>query len=156
VSVAILTEAAVDLYQGLTPPPVFWPFILMLRSAVHAMAGEPDRAIELLDEAVAATGSPDTAPPDLRVLKADILRSLPEPDLETAETLYLEAIGSAEAAGFHLTVLTASTRLVTLRREVGRTPDGSEELATVYATFTEGYDEHDLVVAREVLGEKLV
>ncbi len=148
----VLTEAAVDLYQGLTPPPVFWPFILMLRSAVHAMAGEPDRAIGLLDEAVAATGSPDTAPPDLRVLKADILRSLPEPDLEGAESLYVDAIAGASAAGFHLTVLTASTRLVTLRRELKRNPDGSEELAAVYATFSEGHDEHDLVVAREVLG----
>jgi predicted ATPase/class 3 adenylate cyclase len=152
----VMTEAAIDLYQGLTPPPVFWPFILMLRGVVHAMAGHPERAFELLDEAIAAVRVPGAATPDLTVAKADILRMLPGADLDIAEALYLEAIEAASGAGFHLAVLTASTRLVTLRREMGRTPDGSEELAAVYATFTEGHDEHDLVVAREVLGGALV
>jgi hypothetical protein len=34
---------------------------------------------------------------------------------------------------------------------MGRTPDGSEELQALYANFTEGLDEHDLVMARGVL-----
>ena len=29
---------------------------------------------------------------------------------------------------------------------------GSDELASLYATFSEGFDEHDLVMARQVLG----
>lgn len=48
--------------------------------------------------------------------------------------------------------LAALTRLVGLRRQTGRSPDGSERLAEVYATFTEGLDEIQLVAARELLG----
>ena len=48
--------------------------------------------------------------------------------------------------------LQARIRLVDLRRETGQVPDGSEELASLYAGFTEGLDEHDLVVARQMLG----
>jgi hypothetical protein len=48
--------------------------------------------------------------------------------------------------------LQARIRLVDLRRETGQVPDGSEELASLYAGFTEGHEEHELVVARQTLG----
>jgi tetratricopeptide (TPR) repeat protein len=149
----VMTETAVDLYQGLTPPPAFWPFVLMLRAAVHAMAGKAELAIELLNEASAAVASLGVDPPALRVMKADVMRMLPDPEVEAIEALYLAAIETGEATGLRLSVLTGWTGLVTLRRQIGRTPDGSEELAVVYRSFAEAEDEHDVITARKVLGE---
>jgi hypothetical protein len=41
-----------------------------------------------------------------------------------------------------------------LRRQLGRTPDGSAELRTIYGEFTEGHNEHDLATARSVLEDE--
>lgn len=147
-----MTETAIDLYQGLTTPPVFWPLILGFRGLVHALAGQPEQALVLIDEAIDIGGPGDLDAPEFRILKGDFLRLLPQPDLSGAEAAYLAAIRGAAAGGLHLTELQALTRLVRLRRELGRSPDGSDELAALYATFTEGFEEHDLVMARQVLG----
>jgi hypothetical protein len=47
--------------------------------------------------------------------------------------------------------LQALNRLVGLRRQHGETPDGSEELGELYRTFTEGFDELELKLARALL-----
>jgi len=147
----VMTEAAIDLYKGLTTPPVFWPFILALRAVVNAVAGQPERAVELVDEAIEITGSGGVVPPDLLVFRADFERMLPAPDLGAAEDAYLRAAQVSQETKLHLIALRAWTGVVELRRQLGRSPDGSDELAAVYSAFTEGFDEHDLVVARELL-----
>ncbi len=147
-----MTETAIDLYQGLTTPPVFWPQILSFRGLVYALAGHPERALVLIDEAIEIGGPEDNDAPEFRVFRGDFLRMLSEPDRSGAEKAYLAAIQGANAGGLRLIELQALTRLVGLRREVGQSPDGAEELAALYATFTEGFDEHDLVMARQVLG----
>lgn len=148
----VLTEAGITLYQGLTTPPVFWPLILGLRGLVHALAGQPQRALELIDEAIEISAPVGVVSPEFLVLKGDFLRMLPEPEVKAAEEAYLAAIHGSRAGRLHLIELKALTRLVGLRREMGHLPDGSDELALLYATFTEGLDEHDLMTAREVLG----
>jgi hypothetical protein len=147
-----MTEAAIDLYQGLTAPPIFWPLILGFRGLVHALAGQPEHALVLIEEAIDIGAREDVVPPEFRVFKGDFLRMLPAPDLSGAEEAYLTAIRDANTGGLHLIELQALNRLVALRREIGRSPDGSDELASLYATFTEGFDEHDLVMARQLLG----
>jgi predicted ATPase len=147
-----MTETAINLYQGLTTPPVFWPMILSLRGLVHALAGNPEQALVLIDEAIDIGGPEELDSPEFRVLRGDFLRMLPEPDLSGAEAAYLAATRGAGAGGLHLIELQALTRLVGLRREVGHSPDGSADLAALYATFTEGLEERDLVMARQVLG----
>jgi predicted ATPase/class 3 adenylate cyclase len=145
-----LTETAIDLYQGLTTPPVFWPQVLSIRGLVHALAGNPQRALALIDEAIAIGGPGDLDAPEFRILKGDFLRMLSEPEL--AESAYQSAVKGAAAIGLHLIELQALTRLVELRREMGRSRDGTDELATLYATFTEGFGERDLIAAKQVLG----
>jgi tetratricopeptide (TPR) repeat protein len=146
-----MTETAIELYQGLTTPPVFWPQVLALRGLVRTLAGDPEEGLNLTDQAI-EIGAPDEATsPDFRMQRGDILKLLPEPDLEGAEQAYLAAIRGSRTAGQHLVELQALTRLVSLRRELGHQPDGSEDLAVLYDTFTEGTDEHDLVVARQLL-----
>jgi predicted ATPase/class 3 adenylate cyclase len=147
-----MTERAVELYQGLTPPPVFWPFILMIRAAVYAMAGQPEMAVRLLEEARAVVGALNLDPPELRAMIGDIMRMLPQPDVEAIESHYLAAIEIGNATGLRLGALTGATGLVTLRRQLGRTPDGSAELREVVEGFTEGRDERPLIAARELLG----
>lgn len=89
--------------------------------------------------------------PEFHVVRGDVLRSFPDPDQGAAETSYLTAAQGARAGGFHLVELQALTRLVGLRRERGESPDGSDGLANLYTTFTEGLDEYDVVAAREML-----
>jgi hypothetical protein len=147
----VMTEKGIELYHGLTTPPVFWPDLLRLRAQVHSVAGLPERALELIEEALAIGGPEDLANPEFHIVKGDVLKSFPEPDQEAAENSYLTAAGGARAGGFHLVELQALTRLVGLRREMGRSPDGSDELANLYTSFTEGRDEYDLVAARDLL-----
>jgi predicted ATPase/class 3 adenylate cyclase len=147
----IMTEKGIELYHGLTTPPVFWPDLLRLRAQVHAIAGLPEQALELIEEALAIGGPEDLTNPEFHVVKGDVLRSFPDPDREVAEKSYLTAAHGARAGGFHLVELQALTRTVGLRREMGKSPDGSDELANLYSTFTEGLDEYDLVAARDML-----
>jgi tetratricopeptide (TPR) repeat protein len=142
-----LTEAGIDLYRGLSAPPVFWPEVLNLRATVHALAGRPERALELIDEAIATDGGD----PELMVSKGDFLMMLIEPDLNLAESVYRKASELALTRRARLTQLKALNRLVRLRRGDEGAPNGIQELAALYATFTEGFEEVELVSANEVI-----
>jgi len=146
-----MTEAGVEFYKGLTTPPVFWPLVLMLRSGVHAMAGDPKRALELVDEALTAAEAGGAISPEIWVVRADLLRMISDAGPDVAEELYARAQAESLHLGLRLTELKALSRLVQLRREQGRTPDRSDDLAAVYDAFTEGFDEHDLKTAKEIL-----
>jgi hypothetical protein len=85
-------------------------------------------------------------------MKGDFLMMLPNPDPGAAEEAYLGAIDKARLREQRLAELRAQTGLVSLRRKMGRVADGREELAALYATFNDGFDEFDLVRAKELLG----
>lgn len=147
-----LTEAGVDLYRGLTTPPVFWPLIQGLRGFVFAMAGDLERGLELVDEGIAASGPEEMVRPEAYVLKGDILRMMVDRQPAEAEAEYRAAVSRSQAGGgFRLCELQALTRLVHLRRETGQDPDGSDQLRALLATFTEGLGEHDVVAAARLL-----
>jgi hypothetical protein len=145
-----LTEVAIDIYRGLSAPPIFWPLILGLRAQVHALAGQPERALELVDEAINA--DPQGPDPDQLVMKGNFLLMVSNPDPGAAEEAYLEAIDKARLREQRLPELRAQTGLVSLRRMMGSVVDGREELAALYATFSDGFDEFDLMRAKELLG----
>lgn len=145
------TEAGIRLYQGLTTPPVFWPLLLTLRSMVHALAGLPERAMELIDEAIVTGTSDFGLMPGLLLQRADILQMLPDPDPDEVERHYLDEIEIARAAKLRFIELQATTRLVAWRRERGITPDGTDQLATVCATFDEDLDEPAIEASRRLL-----
>jgi hypothetical protein len=115
------------------------------------LAGKPERALELVNEAIELGAPDELVSPDFRILRGDFIRMIPERDLAAAEAAYQAAIRGAKATNLHLIELHALTRLVALRREMGISPDSSEELATLYASFTEGFDEDQLKVARQLL-----
>ena len=142
-----LTER-VSLYSGLTTPPVFWAPLLALRSIAFAMAGQPQRALELVDAAIAAIGYDESDSPEFRILRGDYLSQLPERDLVAVEDSYRAAMRGARNIGARLTELHAATNLVNLLRSQNRPDDGVSELRSLYETFTEGFAEPELVAAR--------
>lgn len=145
-----MTEAGHDLYRGLSTPPVFWPSLLGLIADGAVLAGQPDRALQLVDEAMAVTGSDEAAAATFLVLRGDILVLL-DRDPAEAEACYRSAIAGARSLDYRLLELRATTRLVELMRARGVQPDGRVELRAVYATFTEGFDEPELLAARRAL-----
>jgi predicted ATPase/class 3 adenylate cyclase len=147
-----MTEAGIELYRGLTTPPVFWPLVLNLRGKVHGLAGNPARGIELVDEAIALIGYEETAWPYFRINKGDLLRMLPDPSLDEVQEAYETAVRGSRRGGLRMFELQALNRMVALRRERGFESDQSDELRSLYETFTDGFDEHDLVVTRTLLG----
>jgi tetratricopeptide (TPR) repeat protein len=146
-----MTEKGIELYQGLTAPPVFWPDLLGWRAAAHGVAGRPERGLELIDQALAIAEGDIVKSAELQIVRGDLLESLPEPKHDEAQDLYRAAAEGASLGPLRMFQLQALNRLVALQRELGQTPDGSEDLSVVYATFTEGLDEHDLVLARELI-----
>ncbi len=146
-----LTEAGVRLYMGLTTPPVFWPLILALRGKVFAAAGDLERGLELVDEAIEKSGAQEPISPEFRVLRGDILQMFAEPDPAEVEGAYEAAIRGARAVGLGLVELQALTRIVALRRSTGLKPDRSGELRRAFDAFTGGFGEHDLLVAAALL-----
>lgn len=145
------TEAGIDLYQGLTPPPVFWPFLLSLRATVQARAGHTETALDLIEEARGLGESGEDALPWLAMAKADLLLALDRPDFDLAESLYEETIENAQRLGLKMVHLQATTRLVALRRQLRAHPDGSDELKVLYSSFQSGQDEPDLKAAAHLL-----
>lgn len=145
-------EAAIDLYQGLSAPPIFWPMILGLRSLALAMAGQPESALSLIDEAIEIEGGVEQSKSaNFWTFKGDYHTMTSPPDLEAAAGAYARAVDLARAAGFDLFELQALTRSVALRRKTGQVPDGSDELAKLYGSFTEGFEDADLLAAKELL-----
>ena len=122
---------------------MFWPQRLVVGGLTHALAGRPEQALVLIDEAIQFAGPKDVDDPTSVSFRGDLLRMLPAPDLAGAETAYQAGIRGARTIGLRLIELRGLARLVALRREMGRSPDRSDELASLYATFTEGFDEPD-------------
>ncbi len=146
-----MTEAGYGLYQVLTTPPVFWPPFLALRSQAFALAGQPGRALDLIDEAIEFSGS-DGKFPEFLVQRGDYLSMSTESDPAAIELAYRSAADWARLAGMRLIELSATTRLVGRSRRQGADGDLSGALAALYETFDEGFDEPELVAARELLG----
>jgi predicted ATPase/class 3 adenylate cyclase len=148
-----LTERGIELYQGLSTPPIFWPLIVQLRAQVHAMAGDPVRALELLD-GILGDGAPDGEVAAL-TSKGDFAQMLDPPDVATAEAAYLSAIEISRSVGLRTFELMALTRMVRLRRSQSRADDLMDDLQALYETFTEGLDEAEPRLARETLSGRV-
>jgi predicted ATPase/class 3 adenylate cyclase len=144
-------DQGIALYQGLKTPPVFWPLLLSVRAGAFAAGGRPADGLPLIDEAIEMTGEGNVLYPDFALLTGDLLVALA--DADGAETWFQSAFDVAGDLGVRMPKLRAATRLSRLRRAAGKRPDGTDELHSVYETFTEGFDTLDLLEARAVLDE---
>jgi len=137
-------ERGVALYQGLTTPAVFWPLVLSIRARGFVLGGRPADALRLIDEAVETAGTEAVIYPEFGVLRGELLIALA--DDESAVRQLREAFEAAGRLGLRMPQLRAATRLAGLEQA-----DAVEMLQGVYETFTEGFDELDLVAARAAL-----
>ncbi|MDJ0961752.1 MAG: adenylate/guanylate cyclase domain-containing protein [Acidimicrobiia bacterium] len=145
-----LTEQGVELYQGLAPPPIFWPLVLGLRADVHAMAGNLPASLELVDEGIGIWEEFGLLPPDFAIRRSDLLLAM-DGSIVEAERFLEDGIAAASGLGMRLPELRARTKLVRLRRARGAEDDGASELASLLGSFTEGGDEADVIAAKDVL-----
>jgi predicted ATPase/class 3 adenylate cyclase len=139
-------EQGVELYQGLTTPAVFWPLVLSIRARGFLLGGRPAEALPLIEEAVEVGGLDAVIFPGFGALRAELLIALG--DTESAIAQLRAVLDGAGRLGLRMPQLQAATMLARLAQ-----PDAVDVLRGVYETFTEGFDDPELVDARAVLAE---
>jgi hypothetical protein len=144
-------DQGIALYQGLKTPPVFWPLLLSVRARAFGLGGRPADGLPLIDEAIEMTGQHNIFYPEFALLRGDLLLALA--DADGAELCFQSVFEVAGDLGVRMPQLRAATRLTRLWRAAGKRPDGTDELRSVYGTFTEGLDTLDLLEARAALDE---
>ncbi len=127
---------------------MFWPSILALRATVHALAGQPTRGLELIDEALDTVGEGDPTAADFAITRGDILQMVPGTEVAEIAATYSKALSGD--AGL-LARLRGATRLVMLRRSNETGDADVARLAELYGRFTEGFEEADVMAAAGVL-----
>ncbi len=145
-----MSDRGLALYQELSTPPVFWPFILSLRARGFLHANRAEDAIEIADAAAAMLeGRYAIVLSDVPVLKGDVLFALSR--FDEAESWFERGIEVGREKGARTTELRAATRLVRSRHRTGREPDWSDILRSVLATFAGKMETADVADARAVL-----
>ena len=145
-----MIDQGVELYQGMSTPPVFWPLLLSVRARGALLANRPRDGLPLIDEAIETTGGTAFLYPEFALLKAELLLALDEAEHGTA--MLERVIAAGEAFEFRLPQLRAATALARVRRGDER-PEALRTLRRIYDTFTEGLETRDLREARAALGE---
>jgi predicted ATPase/class 3 adenylate cyclase len=145
-------ENGIELYQGRTTPPVFWPIVLTLISSAYGMAGQIDKGLARINEALSFLPPDDPGYCDPQIVRGDLMLSLPEPKIEEAKRDFTHTLDLAHSYGLRMAELRAATRLVELAKRSRGEAEALEALKSVYASFTAGFDTPDLIAARKVLG----
>jgi hypothetical protein len=142
----------VQLYQGLTTPPIFWQLLLFLQAGAHAQAGKPAGGLVLIDEALQmANRGPGTLLPEFCLLKGDLLLALPQTNTADAEPWFQRAFDIAQDLGERMPQLRASVRLCRIRQNTDQEAEAARTLGAVYDTFSEGFTTADLYEAADLL-----
>jgi tetratricopeptide (TPR) repeat protein len=122
---------------------------------VQIDAGRPERALEVLDGALA--GSERTGRhhdhSDLLRLKGEAILKLDVAATAEAEACYRRAIEIARGQSAKWWELLATVSLARLLRDSGRRDEARAMLAEIYNWFTEGFDTPDLKEAKALLDE---
>jgi predicted ATPase/class 3 adenylate cyclase len=134
-------ERGVDLYQGLTTPAVFWPLVLSTRARGFGHAGRPEDGLRLIEEALEIIDEDAFLYPEFSLVRGELLLAVGEREKAVAQLS--STIESARRLGLRTPELRAATMLVRLRQK-----NAVEQLQHVYESFTEGFDDPDLVDAR--------
>lgn len=144
-------EEGVELYRGLAAPPLFWPHLLVMRSAALGMAGRAVEGLASIEQAEAAVLPGDPLGPDVAIVHAELHLLEDPPDVPSAVAQLERAATLAGHVGARMAHLRALTRLVVLRRATPGADDLVRELRELYGQFTEGFDSPHLVAARGAL-----
>jgi predicted ATPase len=150
-----LIEEAMDKYQRMKTPPVFWPLLLYLNAGVCALAGRPGDGLILIDEALEITldSSGNTMGAEFFGMKGDLLLALSPDNAPEAESWLQRAVDVSAESQAPMLQLRAALRLSRLWSEQGKTEPARGLLSDAYERFTEGYSTADLIEAKALLEE---
>jgi predicted ATPase len=150
-----LIELAMNNYQRLRTPPVFWPLLLYLQAGACGLAGRPEDGLTLLDEAVEiATQTPGpTLWSEFFQLKGDLLLAVSIDNAAEAESWFRRAVDTAAEVDAPMLQLRAALRLCRLWHEQGKTGPARHLLSDAYERLTEGFSTADLREAKALLDD---
>jgi tetratricopeptide (TPR) repeat protein len=131
---------------------IFRPMHLGFLAETYACIGEPERARELLDEAItrAAKTSERYFEAELHRMHGELLLAH---DKTAAEASFDRALSIARRQNAKSWELRAAVSLARLWRDRGDSDQAKDLLAPIYSWFTEGFDAPDLRVAKALLDE---
>jgi predicted ATPase len=134
---------------------LFRPYHLELLAQAFGQAGEIDRGLAALDEAMKRSRSAGLPYWDAAFLrrKGELLLALNGPETAAADACFREAIEIAQGQQAKSLELRAATSLARLWADQGKRAQARDLLAPVYGWFTEGFDTPDLIDAKALLDE---
>jgi predicted ATPase len=147
-----------ELEAGFTPAAkygsYFFPMEMMFESA-YVRAGRADRALNMLDEALARVEHAGAyiGMPELYRFKARALLTRDPSATAEAEKCFRKAIDIARGQSAKWWELRATVSLARLLRDTNRRDEARAMLAEIYNWFTEGFDTADLKDAKALLDE---
>ena len=131
-----------------------WPFYAALAAEVEDTLGRHEAATARLDECLRQARAAQEGFSLLHVLVRQGSHLLDmDPDSKAGEAYLQEALALARERSAKMLELRAALPLCRLQLRRGQAAQARELLAPLYARFTEGFDEPDLVRARALLQE---
>jgi class 3 adenylate cyclase/tetratricopeptide (TPR) repeat protein len=132
---------------------LFNPFFLRLLADLQHKFGQPEKALDTVNEAIDETSRTGErfSLADLYRLKGDLVIQIDAANVDEAETCYLQGIDIAKSQNAKGWELRVATSLARLWQDQGELDDARDLLKPVYDWFTEGLDTHDLIEAKKVL-----
>ena len=129
-------------------------FLIPLAEAARAL-GRPEDGLDVLSEAMAIVESTGERylEAELHRLQGEMLLERAPNDHGPAEAAFQKALSVARAQAAKSLELRAATSLARLRQSQGKTQEARDQLAPIYAWFTEGFDTPDLMEAKALLAE---
>jgi tetratricopeptide (TPR) repeat protein len=151
-------EEAMNNYQRLKTPPVFWPLLLHLQAGACGSAGRPGDGLILLDEAVeiATQSLGQTLWSEFFRLKGDLLLALSADNSNEAESWLQRAVDTSAEVHAPMLQLRAALSLSRLWSKQGKTESARRLLGDAYERLTEGSSTADLKEAKALLDELAV
>ena len=129
------------------------PHALTVLAEVYGQAGEPQKGLEALAEALVVLERTNERRREAEVhrLRGELLLSLPGQPWDEAEACFERALAIAGQQSARMWELRAATSLARLLAERGRRREAHDALSPVYGWFTEGFETADLNSARALL-----
>jgi predicted ATPase len=148
-----LIQQGMDLYQGLTSPPIFWPLLRGIQAQICGQAGKPEQGLAYIDESIAIPtwGFGKVLLTEYLQIKGNLLLLCFPDKPSEAEPWFLQALDIAHDQKAIMLELRAAISLTRLWMNTSKRERGKKLLGKIYSKFTEGFSTIDLQEARGLL-----
>ncbi|MET0894978.1 MAG: adenylate/guanylate cyclase domain-containing protein [Acidimicrobiia bacterium] len=146
-------DVAMERYQELQSPPVFWPSLLHFRAMMLGLLGQPNEGLVAIDEAIemiVGLPEPQTFLSELLLVRGELILAATG-DAVDAARCYERALRSADRLDAPMLQLRAAVPLARLWADAGRRGEARALVTEAYDRFSEGFATVDLREARGLL-----